>query len=217
MRCRECDAPNPPELARCAKCGAKLPPPPGKAGRPAVPPTARLPRREEVDVVEEVEEAEEVKPARPARRTRPADDEERPVRRLRRPEPDDDEEDDDYEEDDTVARIIPYQNAMALIGYYCAMFSLIPAVIYPLVLIEFLDIQGALDMLYWIFPVVGNVLGGIGLLLGAIGFAQSRRRRKAHGGGHAIFAFVVGMLTVLICAIGWMLYAADVLPRKLFG
>ncbi len=232
MRCRKCETPNPPERTHCSKCGARLPPPPGKAAAAEAPRAKpRRPPEEEYDEVEVVEEVEEVKP-RPRSRRETDEDDERPKKRRHREEDadeeprrvrrhrreDDDEEDyDDEEDESTVAKVIPYHNAMALIGYYCAIFSLIPAVIYPLTLIGPLEARDALSFLSILLPAGGIVLGGAGLVLGIIGLVYARNNPRAKGGGHAATALFLSLLTFLICAVGWILYAMGVFPMKLIG
>lgn len=203
MRCRECDTPNPPERERCAKCGAKLPPPPGRApvvskARP-VKPTPRP--EDDEDDEDEVEDRR-----RPARR-RPRDDED-----YEGEFEDDDDDDDDL---DTVARIIPYRNKTALIGYYCAIFSLIPAVVFPFVMFTDRAFPEEFGYLNLILPIAGVVLGGLGLMLGIVGIVSARNHPRAGGGGHAGTALFLGLVTFLACAVCWILYVAQVLPIKL--
>ena len=73
--------------------------------------------------------------------------------------------------EEVVSTIIPYKNPKALIGYYLAVFSLIPA--------------------------AGLVLGPAAVILGALGLRDRRRQPAMHGLGHAIFALVFGGLTTL--------------------
>jgi hypothetical protein len=103
-----------------------------------------------------------------------------PARRRRR-----DEEDDDYDREEDERRfrrndddgglsttIIPYRNAMALIAYYCGVFSLI--------------------------PFLGNLLGPAALLLGILGIRYAMKNPTAKGTGHAIAGIVLGSITTLI-------------------
>lgn len=182
MRCRECDTPNPPERERCAKCGAKLPAPPGGALA-----------------------ADKARPAKP----------------RRRPEEDDEYDEDDFADTDddrtAVARVIPYHNKTALIGYYCAIFSLIPAVVFPFVMFTDRAFPEEFGYLNLVLPIAGVVLGGLAVVLGIVGLVHARNNRRAGGGGHAGTALFLGLVTFLTCAVCWILYAAQVLPMKLFA
>lgn len=72
---------------------------------------------------------------------------------------------------ETVATIIPFRNARALIAYYCAVFSVIPC--------------------------AGLVLGPIAFLLGILGMRYVRTHPSAHGTGHALVGIILGGLTAL--------------------
>ena len=96
----------------------------------------------------------------------------RPLKR-RRPVDDDDDDDfvrDDY--DDPVQTLVPYKNPLALLAYYCGIFSLIPA--------------------------VGLVLGPVSVLLGVLGFRYGMRNPRAKGTGHAVAGIVFGVLFFVI-------------------
>jgi len=73
--------------------------------------------------------------------------------------------------DNTVATIIPYRNAPALIAYYLGIFSLIPC--------------------------VGFVLGIAALILGIIGLKRVRQHPEAKGKVHAWIGIILGTLVVL--------------------
>jgi hypothetical protein len=88
-------------------------------------------------------------------------DDDRP--RPRRPRRDDD--------DNVVASIIPYRNVTALIGYYIAVFGLI--------------------------PIIGFLLGPIALILGILGVRHAKRNPEAKGMVHAIVAIVLGSIELL--------------------
>jgi hypothetical protein len=64
---------------------------------------------------------------------------------------------------------IPYQNKPALIGYYLAIFSLI--------------------------PVIGLPLGIAALILGIVGFRAVRKNPAIRGVAHAWVAIILGLLT----------------------
>ena len=105
---------------------------------------------------------------RPRRARRPIRDDEddyddRPRRRRRR---------DDYDDDgDATGGLIPYKNGMALAGYYCGVFGLL--------------------------PVLGLVLGLLGIVFGILGL-KHKSRHPAHGGtAHAIVGIVLGSLAAL--------------------
>lgn len=68
--------------------------------------------------------------------------------------------------------VIPYRNAPALIGYYLAVFSLI--------------------------PLVGAVLGMAAVILGAIGLRQRARNPQIKGMAHALIALVGGGIMTLV-------------------
>lgn len=67
---------------------------------------------------------------------------------------------------DTVKKVIPYENPAALIGYYCGIFSLI--------------------------PLIGLVLGPIAVILGVIGLVVASKKPGAHGTAHGVVALVAG-------------------------
>lgn len=76
------------------------------------------------------------------------------------------------ESDNPVSTIIPYKNPMALGGYYCAVFSLI--------------------------PMIGLPLSIIAIVLGILGFKHLRNNPKAHGTAHAYVAVILGSLTAIL-------------------
>ena len=216
MRCRDCDAPNPPERKTCSKCGAKLPPPPGREAVAAEAPRAKPRPRPEPDDDEDEEEE------RPRRRPPAARDDEDERRPRRRPAPADyDDEDDEFEDEEEsgVARVIPFHNKPALIGYYLAILSLVPAVMYPVVLCTgraYLHIEEAVPPLHWLLPLPGLLLGAAGMTLGVIGIVRGRSDAQARGVGHAGTALFLGLLTFLVSAICWILRFMDVLPMEVF-
>jgi hypothetical protein len=173
MRCRSCDAPNPPDRSHCAACGAKLPAPPGRASVPR-----------------------QTTPAKPRRRAEASDA--------------------DAEVERPVSRMIPYRNVNALIAYYCGMFALIPAAVYPLILIGAVSPPDNLRFLSTLLPAVGILLGGAALALGVFGLRHARARPKTGGGGHALTGVFLGALALFESAIGLALTAAGVLPVDLF-
>ncbi len=67
---------------------------------------------------------------------------------------------------DVVATVIPYRNLPALIGYYCAVFSLIPC--------------------------LGMPLGLTAFVLGVIGLRRARQHPEAKGKVHAWIGIIVG-------------------------
>jgi len=73
---------------------------------------------------------------------------------------------------DSLNKIIPYRNVPALVGYYCAVFALI--------------------------PIVGIFLGLIALVLGLVGLRQARRNPATGGEVHAWVGIVLGGL----CGLG---------------
>lgn len=111
-------------------------------------------------------------------RRRPRDDyeeDDRPRRRRRR-EDDDDDYDDDVRrrirnEGDATGGLIPYKNPMALIGYYVAVFSLIPC--------------------------LGLLMGPVAIVLGLLGLRYRSKHPTAGGLAHAIVAIVLGSLVLL--------------------
>lgn len=74
--------------------------------------------------------------------------------------------------DDTVATIIPYKNAAALIAYYLGLFSC--------------------------FPVLGFFMAVASLVLGVMGLKAVRRNPKAHGTVHAWVGLICGTIGLLI-------------------
>ncbi len=71
-----------------------------------------------------------------------------------------------------LAAVVPYRNTSALIGYYAAVFSMI--------------------------PVAGFVLGPPALIMGFVGLAHAWRNPGAHGWLHGFFALAVGGLSCLV-------------------
>lgn len=72
---------------------------------------------------------------------------------------------------DVLTRIVPYRNRYALIGYYLAVFSLIPC--------------------------VGVVLALAALPLGLMGLSEAKRNPQAHGKVHAWIAIILGTLVLI--------------------
>ena len=76
--------------------------------------------------------------------------------------------------DAVVSTIIPYKNPPALIGYYLAVFSLIPC--------------------------VGLLLSIPAVILGAIGLKKAKEMPGSKGTGHAWTALILGSITTLLWA-----------------
>jgi len=76
------------------------------------------------------------------------------------------------DDDDGVSTIIPYKNGLALAGYYVGVFSLI--------------------------PIVGFILGPLGLIFGIVGLRRVNRNPEIKGTGHAVTAIVLGGLSSLV-------------------
>jgi len=74
-------------------------------------------------------------------------------------------------DDDGVATIIPYRNGLALAGYYVGVFSLI--------------------------PVMGLILGPLGIIFGIVGLRRVNRNPEVKGTGHAVTAIVLGSIGAL--------------------
>lgn len=72
---------------------------------------------------------------------------------------------------DVLTRIVPYRNRYALIGYYLAVFSLIPC--------------------------VGALLALAALPLGLMGLSEAKRNPQAHGKVHAWIAIILGTLVLV--------------------
>jgi len=75
-------------------------------------------------------------------------------------------------EDSALGGLIPYKNVPALVGYYLAVFALIPC--------------------------VGIPLGIAAIVLGAIGLGRAKNHPEARGKVHAWFAIIFGA----VCAVG---------------
>ncbi|HAN96381.1 MAG TPA: hypothetical protein DCQ98_02620 [Planctomycetaceae bacterium] len=69
------------------------------------------------------------------------------------------------------AKLIPYRNPKALIGYYLSIASLL--------------------------PIIGLLTGPIAAILGILGYSAYRRDPSIHGQVHAIIALVLGTLCFL--------------------
>jgi len=111
---------------------------------------------------------ENIQPSKPRPTKAPADDwDEEADRPRRRPGPPQRRRRDD----DGVATIIPYRNGMALAGYYVGVFSLI--------------------------PIVGLILGPLGIIFGIVGLRRVGRNPEIKGTGHAVTAIVLGGLATL--------------------
>jgi hypothetical protein len=112
---------------------------------------------------------ENIQPSKPGPAKAPADDwDEEPQRPRRRPGPPERRRRDD----DGVATIIPYRNGLALAGYYVGVFSLI--------------------------PVVGLILGPLGIIFGIVGLRRVNRNPDIKGTGHAVTAIVLGGIATLV-------------------
>jgi hypothetical protein len=111
---------------------------------------------------------ENIQPSKPRPAKAPADDwDEEAERSRRRPGPPQRRRHDD----DGVATIIPYRNGMALAGYYVGVFSLI--------------------------PVIGLILGPLGIIFGIVGLRRVGRNPEIKGTGHAVTAIVLGGIGAL--------------------
>lgn len=114
------------------------------------------------------------------------DEDERPRARRR-------QEEDDYEDEPRSARsesdvtggVIPYKNPMALMAYYCGVFSLIPG--------------------------LGLILGPIAAILGILGLKAKSKNPKVRGTGHAIAGIVLGGLVTLGHLILIILFAMGII------
>lgn len=73
--------------------------------------------------------------------------------------------------DNTIATIIPYRNAPALVAYYLGVFSLIPC--------------------------VGFLLGIAAVVLGVMGLNRARQYPEAKGKAHAWTGIIIGALVVV--------------------
>jgi hypothetical protein len=113
------------------------------------------------------------KPVRPvdAEEVEPVEPYSRPQRRARQS----DDYDDDFGprggDDDPVQMVIPYKNPLALVSYYCGVFSLIPC--------------------------AALILGPTAIVLGMLGYRRRKLDPRAHGTGHAIAGIVLGSITSL--------------------
>jgi hypothetical protein len=104
-----------------------------------------------------------------------------PKRRKPIPKRRDEEDEDDYDDDEDdrprrrsdggMSTLIPYRNGMALAGYYCSVFSLIPC--------------------------LALILGPLAIIFGILGLRTVRANPEAKGTAHAIVALVLGGLTTL--------------------
>jgi hypothetical protein len=72
---------------------------------------------------------------------------------------------------DATGGVIPYKNPCALIGYYCAIASLI--------------------------PFLGSIIGVVAIILGIFGLLAVKRQPKVRGTAHAWVAIVLGTLTMV--------------------
>ena len=80
--------------------------------------------------------------------------------------------------------IVPYRNLPALVGYYLAVFSVV--------------------------PVLGLVLGPTALLLGILGFVKGLKNPRAKGKVHAWVAIILGLITTAFnCIIIFMMFTAN--------
>lgn len=93
------------------------------------------------------------------------------------------------EEGDVTGGIVPYKNPSALTGYYCAVFSLI--------------------------PILGFPLGVAAFVLGIIGFKKYRENPVVSGAVHAWIAILGGFCTSLLWGglIALMIFGAFFAPR----
>lgn len=73
---------------------------------------------------------------------------------------------------DATGGVIPYKNMPALIGYYCAIFSLIPC--------------------------VGLPLGIAAVVLGILGLSKKKKQPQVKGTAHAMVGIILGGITTLL-------------------
>jgi hypothetical protein len=73
---------------------------------------------------------------------------------------------------DTLSKIVPYKNTPALVGYYLAVFSLVPC--------------------------LGAPLAVAAVVLGAMGLRKAKEHPEAHGKAHAWVAIVLGGLMLVL-------------------
>jgi hypothetical protein len=78
--------------------------------------------------------------------------------------------------DDPVQTVVPYKNPLALIAYYCGIFTLV--------------------------PVAGLVVGPVSVLLGVLGYRHGLRHPSAKGTGHAVAGIVFGVIGFIINVVG---------------
>ena len=92
--------------------------------------------------------------------------------------------------DSAVSSIIPYKNVPALVGYYLAVFGLIPTLI--------------------CFMIGGGLFGIVPVVLGVLGLRKVRQNPSAKGRAHCWVAIVLGGLEVIaaIVVIGLMIASA---------
>jgi hypothetical protein len=123
-----------------------------------------------------------------AKRPRDDDDDEPRVKK-RRASADDEVEDDDAprekrkgskKKDGNFARVVPYKNTPALLGYYCGVFS-------------------------WI-PVLSVLLGPIAIMLGSIGFFKALANPKAKGMIHALAGIGLGIVATPLWVVAYYLF-----------
>jgi hypothetical protein len=83
---------------------------------------------------------------------------------------------------DALSKIVPYKNTPALIGYYFAVFSLIPC--------------------------IGTLLAMVAIPLGVMGLSKAKETLEAHGKVHAWIAIILGALVLIAhgtCGVLWAL------------
>lgn len=89
---------------------------------------------------------------------------------------------------DALSQIVPYKNTPALIGYYLAVFSLIPC--------------------------VGALLAIAAIPLGVKGLAHAKQNPEAHGKAHAWVAIILGTLTLIAHATCGVLVLGASIPVR---
>jgi uncharacterized membrane protein len=147
------------------------------------------PRRKAPPPVDEgqIEEAEE-RPRRPprARYEEEEDEDDRSRRRFRR------------DRDEPYSTMIPYRNAMALVGYYCGMVGLI-AILGGIALIFYNPVnqQFVTIIFFGVVCALGGSLALSGVIFGIIGMVYANKNPKSRGMGHAIAGLVLGILEIL--------------------
>jgi Domain of unknown function (DUF4190) len=94
--------------------------------------------------------------------------------------------------DGALARMVPYRNPLALISYYCALFSILP------VFAAAAAAAAGATAAVVAAAVLALILAPLAVLFGIIGLRRARRNPQARGTGHAWFGIVLGGLMTLL-------------------